>query len=249
MERYFDVNWTGPAFDLFGPAHLTIVGLFALLATAMIVAGRRGPAERKDLIRRTFGALMLLNEAGTHVWKVSYGTWAVEESLPLQLCGAMAWISGSTLLFGWKKLWPMLYFFGVGGAVQGVITPNATQYGFPHYQMIETIFAHSALVVAGLWVVLVEGYRPTLRQFFTIFLGLNVAALVMYFVNLGLGSNYLFVNAKPPDASIIDAMPEWPYYIPILEVIAFVQFGVLYLPFARRGTGEVPAPARSGVRS
>ena len=58
--------------------------------------------------------------------------------------------------------------------------------------------------------VVIEGYRPTYMTVLKLFGLLNLAALVMYFVNLGLGSNYLFVNAKPPNASIVSLMPEWP---------------------------------------
>jgi uncharacterized membrane protein YwaF len=51
-------------------------------------------------------------------------------------------------------------------------------------------------------------------------------------INLGLGSNYLFINHKPPTASLIDLLPAWPYYIPFLELIGLATFTILYLPFA-----------------
>ena len=246
MGQYFDIQYAGQPFVLFGSAHLGVVATLALIGYLLIRAGGRDD-ESRDRYRKPIGLFLILNETGTHIWKLTYGTWTVTESLPLQLCGAMAWIAGLSLLFNWRKTFPMIYFFGLVGALQGVITPDAGVYGFPHYQMIETIAAHSALVLAGLWVVLVEGYRPTFRHLVLTLGGLNAAALVMYFVNLGLGSNYLYVNAKPPNASLVDLLPAWPWYIPYLEVLAIVLFGALYLPFVvkRRATAHELAAERA----
>lgn len=241
MQSFFDINYAGAPFVLFGSAHLGLVAFAALVGGLLIRAGRRADPVQRARLRKGLGLFFIINETGTHIWKLNYGIWTVEETLPLQLCGAMAWVSGVVLFFGWSKAWPMLYFFGLGGALQGVLTPDAGVYGFPHYQMVETILVHSALVIGGLWVVIVEGYRPTFRHLVLILVGLNLAALVMYFVNVGLGSNYLFVNAKPPNASIVDLMPEWPWYIPVLEVIAITLFTLLYLPFASFWRRLMPA--------
>jgi hypothetical integral membrane protein (TIGR02206 family) len=53
-------------------------------------------------------------------------------------------------------------------------------------------------------------------------------------VNALLGSNYLFIAHKPATASLLDVLPPWPWYLPILEAIALVLIGLLYLPFAIR---------------
>ena len=47
-----------------------------------------------------------------------------------------------------------------------------------------------------------------------------------------LGSNYLFIARKPETASLLDVLPPWPWYLPILELIAVIIVGLLYLPFA-----------------
>jgi uncharacterized membrane protein YwaF len=46
-----------------------------------------------------------------------------------------------------------------------------------------------------------------------------------------LGTNYLFINGKPATASLLDALPAWPYYLIYMELIAFAIFLLLYLPF------------------
>lgn len=234
MERYFSQDYAGGAFELFGPGHILWLALAAAGGFLFIRAGRRADADRRVLLRRLFACLLLANELGRHLWSLAHGSWTIQTELPLQMCGAMVWVTGFTFLFDMRRAFPFIYFFGVAGALQGVLTPDAGVYGLPHYVAIETLASHSSLVIGGLWVILVEGYRPAIRDFWTIFGGLNLAALGMYFLNSALGSNYLYVNAKPPNASIVDLMPEWPWYIPVLEVIALSLFFALYLPFRRR---------------
>jgi hypothetical integral membrane protein (TIGR02206 family) len=78
----------------------------------------------------------------------------------------------------------------------------------------------------------VEGYRPTWKSLLRVMVVANIYMAVVFVINLGLGSNYLFINHKPPTASLIDLLPVWPYYIPFLELIGLATFTILYMPFA-----------------
>jgi len=53
----------------------------------------------------------------------------------------------------------------------------------------------------------------------------------VYFLNSAIGSNFLFINHKPPTASLLDALPEWPIYILYMEGLGVVTFLILYIPF------------------
>ncbi|MDO9348014.1 MAG: YwaF family protein [Anaerolineales bacterium] len=55
---------------------------------------------------------------------------------------------------------------------------------------------------------------------------------LVFVVNLLIGSNYLFIAHKPPTASLLDLLPEWPWYIAWVEVIGILICLILYLPFA-----------------
>jgi len=56
--------------------------------------------------------------------------------------------------------------------------------------------------------------------------------VIVYFINTAIGSNYLMINHKPPTASILDLLPEWPIYILYMEGLGVISFLLLYLPFA-----------------
>ena len=76
-----------------------------------------------------------------------------------------------------------------------------------------------------------------------IFVIANIYMVIIYFVNVAIGSNYLMINGKPPMATIMDLLPAWPWYIPWLEVIALVNCLLLYIPFIIKDWRTKPATA------
>ena len=120
---------------------------------------------------------------------------------------------------------------GIGGAIQAVITPEAGIYGFPHYRVFQTLVAHGAIVTAGIFMTVVEGFRPTWGSFKRTVIWLNVYALFVTGINLLIGSNYLYTIHKPTTASLIDFLGPWPYYLLALEGIAILLCFLLYLPW------------------
>jgi len=198
--------------------------------------GMRADEKRRGQIRWILIFLFVIWEIEWQAWHIITDTWTLQETLPLHLCSIMIWFS----IYGlWKrKRWAftLMYFFGIAGAIQAIITPDAT-YAFPHFRFLNTIFSHSLLVTAGFWVVFVEGYRPRMKDLWSAYATINVYAVAMIFVNQALGSRYLYMGQKPETASLMDIFPPWPYYFPILEALMFLIMLGMYLPF-RKGTTD-----------
>jgi hypothetical integral membrane protein (TIGR02206 family) len=123
------------------------------------------------------------------------------------------------------------YFASVGGALQALITPDANQYGFPHYRAMQTFFAHGLLVLVPVYMTVVEGYRPTLDSLKRVFIWTNLYMACVFFINLTIGSNYLFIAHKPEFPTLLDALAPWPWYIIELEVVGLAVLSLLYVPF------------------
>ena len=195
------------------------------------------PLEGRRQLRLSMATLLVVNEVLWHVWAATEDLYLLKEMLPLHLCSVMVWVSAYALVAEDRRLYGAMYFLGVAGALQALLTPDAGIYGFPHFRFLQTMISHGLVFVAGIYVAAAEGYRPTRRSALGIFIGLNAYALAVGLINVVVGSNYLYVNGKPETPSIIDLMPEWPWYLLHLEVIALGFLGLLCLPFLRRKAG------------
>lgn len=227
-------------FELFGAVHLWMVVYVLVFGFVLLRVGVKATEDRRKVIRRVIALVFLFWEIEWQVWHIWHGVWSSSINLPLHLCSLMIWVTLYSFWFDDKRFYGAIYFFGIAGAIQAIITPNAAE-SFPHIRFLSTMFTHSLLVISGLWVVIVEKYRPTIKAGVQCFVGLNVAAFVIYWINVAIGSNYMYVVDKPAVATVMDYFPAWPWYIPILEGILVVLMVLLLLPFMRKGPASASA--------
>ena len=247
LEYFFStsVNPEHP-FILFGTAHLLLFVWVALFGYAVIRLGMNSDDKRRQHIRWFLVGLFLIWEVEWQAWYIITGTWTLQSNLPLHMCSIMVWVSIYGLLKRTRFSMALMYFFGIAGAVQAIITPDAV-YAFPHFRFLNTWFSHSLLVTAGLWVVFVEGYRPTLPDLKKCFIAVNVFAGPVYLINVAVGSRYLYLGNKPETASVLDFFPDWPFYFPLLELILLSLMIAMYLPFRKTSSVQeaVPVPSQN----
>ena len=231
MDQFFaGPGYAGPAFQLFGPAH--IAALCVLLVLNLLLFRFKGTPEiTRSKVRWTLAIILWLAEASWHAWNYFTGQWSARTLLPLNLCSALIWLTGFMLIFKNQTIYEFAYFLGIGGAIQYLATPDLGIYGFPHFRYFQTFISHGLLVTCAIYMTVVEGFRPTWKSMLRVFVFANLYMAVIFFVNRWLGSDYLFVNGKPATASILDLLPPWPYYILYMEVLGIVTCLLLYLPF------------------
>ncbi len=232
MGQYFSKDYSGGPFVLYGTDHL--IALTIILFICLLLSFMHKLADnKKRILLYVMGGLLLINETGWHAWNIYWGTWTIQTMLPLHLCSFTVWGSIYMLFTGNRNVYfyETLYFLGIGGATQALLTPDAGPYGFPHFRAFQTFISHGLLVIIPLYMTIVEGYRPTLASFKRVFIVTNLYMVVVFFVNLAIGSNYLFVAGKPEFPTLLDALAPWPWYIFELEAIGFAVFFLIYLPF------------------
>lgn len=230
MEKFFVWDYQGSPFVLFGPAH--VGGLLALLVLNLLLTRvKNASARTRSLLRWTLALVLWINESAWHLWWITHGKWTVQTMLPLQICSLMVWISGIMLVTRSCKIYGFVYFLGIGGGLQALATPDLGIYGFPHFRFFQTFLSHGLIVTAPIYMTIVEGFRPTWKSLLKAALWMNIYAVMIYFLNSILGSNYLMVNAKPGVPSLLDLLPGWPWYILWMEGIGVFTFLLLYSPF------------------
>jgi len=232
MAEYFALNYKGAPFVLFDAAHLTAMGILAAICLSMLYFRTVWNEDARRRFRIGLAIFLFVCELSWHAWSLWTGTWSIQTHLPLHLCSIFVWLSIIMLLTKNYAIFELAYFLGIGGAIQAVITPESGIYGLPHFRAIQTLAGHGSIVLAGLYMTWVEGYRPTWASFRKVVLWTNIYMVIVFFVNQAIGSNYLFIASKPNTPTLIDFLAPWPWYILQLEVIGLAVCLALYLPYA-----------------
>ena len=220
-----------PPFQLFGTPHIVAMAAMVVVPVALSLTVRRLDSERATrVVCVVFATVMLVNQAVYWCYRFVTGGGGVfvREHLPLHVCGATVLLSAATLLWRGRFTYELLYFWGLAGATNAMVTPELTE-GFPHYVFLQYFISHGGIVAAAVFATWGLGMRPTFKSLIRAFVAMNVMAAVVACINLLLDSNYMYLCEVPATASPFLFLP-WPWYVAWLEVLALVFFGLLYLP-------------------
>lgn len=231
MINFFAADYQGPAFEMFGRTHWAAVGALVLL-NLFLLRVRNSSAGTKARVRWLLASILMVNEAAWHYWNYVYGRWTIQTMLPLHLCSLLVWTGAFMLITKNYRVYEFMYFMGIAGAIQALATPGIGVYGFPHFFFFQYFLSHGLIVTAAIYMTVVERFRPTLKSILRVFLWMNIYAVIVYFINAVIGSNYLMINYKPDTPSLLDLLPEWPIYVLYMELIGIISVLVLYFPFA-----------------
>jgi len=123
-----------PAFMMFGPAHLAMLVLAALAPLLLAFAARCRPSLDRP-IRFGLAALLLGGWIAWYLLFWSRGWLSLNNGLPLNLCDWAAVILILALITKRQFAYELGYFWGLGGSLQGLITPDIA-YDFRDPQFI-----------------------------------------------------------------------------------------------------------------
>jgi len=230
MERFITNEYLGRPFQFLGIPHLLTLLLIVML-NFFLLRDRKRDEKARTRTRWALAIVLWVNEALYHVWNIYYGSWNIQEHLPLHACSILIWLSGFMLIKKNRYIYEFAYFMGIGGALQALFTPDIGIYGFPHFRFFQTFISHGLLVTGAVYMTTVEGFRPNWKSLLRVMVVMNIYMLIVLGINSLIGSNYLFVSRKPPGPTLLDALPEWPVYLLYIEGIGLFLFLLLYLPF------------------
>jgi hypothetical integral membrane protein (TIGR02206 family) len=124
----------------------------------------------------------------------------------------------------------LTYFWGLGGALQGLITP-AIDVGFPDPACLQFFVVHVGLVTSAVFLAFGLGMRPRPGALLRIMLWTNACAAVAALASWLSDGNYMFLREPPPTGSLLDYLGAWPWYVVVAEGVALFVFALLALPF------------------
>lgn len=218
-------------FQLFGPAHLLTIGVILLVAVCYVFAARHKRLRHLDRPMSWALAVVLLgNELVFIGGAIGRGLWSHAWGLPFQLCDLAIIAVAYSLIRHRQFIWELAYFWGLGGTLQAVLTPELTV-TFPDYIYIKFFLTHGCILVGVIYLSAGRGRPICFRSVKRVWVVTNVYALFIGMFNLLCGTNYLYLCRKPSQPSIMDYLGPWPFYLLGLEIVLVVSLLVYYLPY------------------
>jgi hypothetical integral membrane protein (TIGR02206 family) len=223
-------------FSAYGPSHLAVLAVFVIGAVALVWIGRRQTDEQARLLGRGLAALILVTFIVALVYKLIRP--ALDTSVPLQLCDVAELIAAYALWSQRHWAFVLTYYWCLVLSSQALITPDVgtPEEGapdFPHHLFVTFFTLHVLVVWAAIYLTWGRGMRPTWRSYrFAVIVTLAWAAFTFTF-NAITGTNYGYLNRKPPTASLLDVLGPWPVYLLTEIAIVLIVWALMTWPWER----------------
>lgn len=219
--------------------HLLALAAFALVVTAMVIAGRAN-----DKLTRRIAAVF-----GFGVWLLSAVYYTLpanlepDKSLPIQACDLLVLLAPLTLARPSRLLQAIVYFGGFGLTTQAFVTPTSDIGGPDNIKFWIFWLLHGVILSTAIYIVAVDRFRPSLKDLRNAVLFWFVYALAMIILNYstyigglneGQGWYYGYLGPTLPDivaGSVLKHLGEWPIRPLMMMLLALSIFVMLYLPW------------------
>lgn len=227
-----DANTT---FEMFSTVHMITIFVCAL-SILFVYLYRNNPffeGNKGRLLERIFAISLLITELLYHIIFYKNGDWSIEGSLPLELSSINLFAAILLLWTGNRNLYVFVFFAGIGGALQALITPVLT-HNFPHFRFFHFFYTHIGVILVALYFTWVKGYRPIFKDVWKAMIMLNIVAAFVFVMNKLTNGNYMFLSRKPETASVLDYLGPYPFYIVSLEFFAIIFLIGLWAIFRKK---------------
>ncbi len=217
-------------FKLLGPSHLAVLFLTAVIPVVLIFLARRRPGSIRAICW-SLASVLLLNKVAVLTYACVYNTVPWTQRLPMQLCDWVTFITAAALLIENRTLRELAYFWGLAGTLQATLTPDLA-FDFPEFYFFTFNISHSGIIISVFFILFALGLKPDGMSLVRSFLWLQVYLAAALTCNWMLDENYGYLCRKPVNASLMDYLGDWPWYLLSLEALALIFFTLLWAPFA-----------------
>ena len=232
-------------FQSFSTSHWVAIGVIVAAAVAIPAIGTLVRSKRTVRSLAWLIAVVLVTEWAVYiVVSLSAKDWTsfYQKSLPLHICGAGIFLTAWVLITGRQRSFEIAYFWGIGGTLQAILTPDL-ELAYPSYWFFTYFITHGVIVVGVLYAAVAMKLRLQRGALWRGFIATNLFMIVVGLADWLLGANYMFLRHAPRGDSPFFFLP-WPWYILFIEVAGLAVGAALSLPFwmtDRRRRTDQPA--------
>jgi hypothetical integral membrane protein (TIGR02206 family) len=219
-----------PQFRIFDTQHLVVLLTLAFLAALIARGGRRMNGRARSWLGIMLACLVPGYYLALYYQAIRNSWLQLGNALPMQLCD---WVLIACLVALTRPnalAAEIAYFWGLGGTLQAVLTPDRMQ-GFPSWRFLQFFWGHGSALLCIVFIIAAQRFRPRPGSTLRMLIAVNVYGLAALGLDLAFGWNYGYLRHKPAGSSLFDFLGPWPWYILSLEGIALANFWLLGLPW------------------
>jgi len=223
---------------ILSPEHLIPLALLVVASAALCITARRAPGRWTGIAAALIAVAIVITELSWQPYVVGNHSWSAAYSLPVQLCDVGGFVAAAALLWRQAVLVEIAYFWGLGGTLQALLTPDLGDH-FPSFPYLQFYATHDLVVLAALFLVIGLGLQPRADSVRRIFVITLAFAAVVGLIDLLTGGNYMYLRRVPAEGSLLTVMGPWPWYIAIGALLTLIVLAILDAPFrfSRRRAG------------
>ncbi len=224
-----------------GMPHLFALLFLAVVAVGLVWCGRRLRGGQAQIwLSRAFALAIGFGQGAMQIETMLPKNWTIEYSVPLQLCD-LAWMVAVYALWT-RRRWAasVLYYWGLTLTTQGLITPHL-DVDFPSFEFIMFFYGHGAVVLAAIYLTWGVGLRPGWNDYQRTLVATLVWGVSVFTFNILAGTNYGYLNHKPPMASALDFLGPYPLYLVSELLLATILWSLMTWAWTRRGKHQATA--------
>jgi hypothetical integral membrane protein (TIGR02206 family) len=232
MQYFLDTTETIPSgvgFSHFGGMHLGWLVAFLLITAICIVWYRKLSDRGKKNWKITVAVLLVADEIFKDVMLIIGGRFS-PGYLPLHLCSINIFLIALHVWRPSKLIGGYLYTAGIPGAIAALLFPTWTSLPLGNFMHLHSFTVHILLALYPITLAAAGELSPQVKKIPQYLLLLAAMAVPIYFINLLLDTNFMFLMSADPGNPLYLFEQIWGNHLYGFPVLITAILIVMYVP-------------------
>ena len=232
MQYFMDTTETvipGVGFAHYDALHLIWLAVFLAVTVICVIWFRKLNDEGKEKWKKAVAFLLILDEIYKVVMLVIGGRY-LASYLPLHLCSINIFL---IVFHAWKPsdlVGGYLYTVGIPGALAALLFPTWTSLPLANFMHLHSFTVHILLALYPITLAAAGELKPQVKKIPQYLLLLIGMAIPIYFINLLLGTNFMFLMSADKGNPLYLFEQMWGNHLLGFPVLIAAVLIVMYVP-------------------
>ena len=232
MQYFLDTTETVPpniGFMHYDSLHLAWLGIFFIITILSIFWYKKLSDQGRRQWKKTIAILLLIDEFFKVVMLIIGGRY-LASYLPLHLCSINIFLISFHAWKPSKMISGYLYTVGIPGALAAMLFPSWTSLPLANFMHLHSFTVHILLALYPITLAAAGELAPEVKKIPRYLCLLVVMAIPIYFVNLWLDTNFMFLMSADAGNPLYIFEQMWGNHLYGFPVLIAAVLIIMYVP-------------------